>query len=221
MKDCRVDIFDRNPHPYGLIRTGVAPDHQAMKKIKNDFREVFDQNTDRCKFFGNVWVGEVNESSPDFDISSRFKDGSVVSLEALRNRYSAVVLAYGASKDRMLGLENETCSGIYPSRRVVNWYNGSLDNDVSSMNLENTRDALVIGNGNIFCDIARSMLKSPEILAKTDMPKSVVEELAASKLTNVQSVARRGITHTAFTTKEIREVAAIPGLELYMVKDEV
>ena len=89
-----------------------------MKKIKNDFREVFDQNTDRCKFFGNVWVGEVNESSPDFDISSRFKDGSVVSLEALRNRYSAVVLAYGASKDRMLGLENETCSGIYPSRRI-------------------------------------------------------------------------------------------------------
>lgn len=102
-----------------------------MKKIKNDFREVFDQNSERCKFFGNVWVGEVDKSSPDYDISSRFEGGANLSLDVLKDKYSAVVLAYGASKDRMLGLDNELCEGIYPSRRIVNWYNGSLDNDLT------------------------------------------------------------------------------------------
>ena len=86
----------------------------------------------------------MDESSPDYDISRRFKEGSNVSLEALRARYSAVVLAYGASKDRMLGLENELSSGIYPSRRIVNWYNGSLDNDMDSLGLDSKKSALVI-----------------------------------------------------------------------------
>ena len=69
VEKCRVDIFDRNPHPYGLIRTGVAPDHQAMKRIMNDFRQVFDQNKDRCNFYGNVWVGNIDEASEDYDIA--------------------------------------------------------------------------------------------------------------------------------------------------------
>ena len=156
-----------------------------MKKIKNDFREVFDQNSERCKFFGNVWVGEIDKSSPDYDISSRFEKGASLSLDVLRDKYSAVVLAYGASKDRMLGLENELCKGVYPSRRIVNWYNGSLDNDVTTLELDKVRDVLVVGNGNIFCDISRCLLKSADDLVATDMPKNVVDELAASKLTNI------------------------------------
>ena len=71
VEKCRVDIFDRNPHPYGLIRTGVAPDHQAMKKIMNDFKQVFDQNKDRAKFIGNVWVGSIDENSGDYDIAQK------------------------------------------------------------------------------------------------------------------------------------------------------
>ena len=126
---CRVDIFDRNPHPYGLIRTGVAPDHQAMKKIQNDFKEVFDHNKDRCNFFGNVWVGSVDKESQDYDISQKHEEA--VSVESLREKYSGVVLAYGATKDRLLGLDHEmTAKGILPSRRVVNWYNCSLDDDL-------------------------------------------------------------------------------------------
>jgi hypothetical protein len=135
-----------------------------------------------------------------------------------------VVLAHGALKDRMLGIENETALGILPSRRVVNWYNGALDNDLDleqEFNLAQTKNLTIIGNGNIFCDIARILLKDPESLKNFDMPDSVVEHLRASKLENIQSFARRGITHAAFTTKEIREVASIPGLELYMVRDEV
>ena len=115
-------------------------------------------------------MGEIDKSSPDYDISSRFEKGASLSLDVLREKYSAVVLAYGASKDRMLGLDNELCNGIYPSRRIVNWYNGSLDNDVSSLGLEKARDALVIGNGNIFCDISRCLLKSADDLVATDMP---------------------------------------------------
>jgi len=69
VEKCRVDIFDRNPHPYGLIRTGVAPDHQAMKKLIRDFTTVFDQNRERCKFFGNVWVGDIEKSSDDYSLS--------------------------------------------------------------------------------------------------------------------------------------------------------
>lgn len=229
VEKCRVDIFDRNPHPYGLIRTGVAPDHQAMKKIMNDFREVFDQNADRCKFFGNVWVGDIDKSSADYDIAARFEKGTTdeapgknISIDALRANYSGVVLAYGASKDRLLGLDHElTANNIYPSRRIVNWYNGSLDNDIADLGLEGMRDVSVIGNGNIFCDIARVLLKDPKDLAVSDMPASVVEQMRNSQVVNVQSIGRRGITHAAFTTKEIRELAAIPNLELYMMRSEV
>ena len=124
----------------------------------------------------------------------------------------------------MLGLPNEEASGILPSRRVVNWYNGSLDNDLDTQNefnLQKIRDLVVIGNGNIFCDMARTLLKEPAVFDETDMPISVIDLLRKSKLQNVQAIARRGITHSAFTTKEIREVSAIPGLELYMFKEEV
>lgn len=176
VQNCRVDIFDRNPHPYGLIRTGVAPDHQAMKKLMKDFRQVFDQNQDRCKFFGNTWVGDIDKNSADYDISKRHTEtGANVSIEKLRENYSAVILAYGASKDRLLGLDNEFAPGIYPSRRVVNWYNGSLDNDTPDLGLDKVNDLVVVGNGNIFCDMARVLLKNIDDLKATDIPSYVIE----------------------------------------------
>lgn len=127
-------------------------------------------------------------------------------------------------KDRLLGLDGElTASGIVPSRRVVNWYNGSLDDDLtkSEFDLTKAKNMVVVGNGNIFCDITRVLLKDPTELAKTDIPLHVIDALRESNLSNIQSVARRGITHAACTTKEIREVSAIPNIEFYMMKDEV
>ena len=100
----------------------------------------------------------------------------------MKENYSAVILAYGASKDRLLGLENEFSQGVYPSRRVVNWYNGSLDNDLETLDLNNIKDVTVIGNGNIFCDIARVLLKSEKDLAQTDIPKNVLEQLKDSSI---------------------------------------
>mmetsp|Transcript_7059 Transcript_7059/g.11886 ORF Transcript_7059/g.11886 Transcript_7059/m.11886 type:complete len:310 (+) Transcript_7059:197-1126(+) len=225
VEKCRVDIFDRNPHPYGLIRTGVAPDHQAMKNIQKDFKEVFEKNQGRCEFFGNVWVGKVDPSLPDYEVSKAHQQDGVISVEQLRQNYSAVVLAHGALRDRLLGLPHELDTlGIMPSRRVVNWYNGSLDNDLSmedEFDLTRSKNMTVIGNGNIFCDMARILLKDPKDLEKTDVPDEVIKALKESRLENVQSIARKGITHAAFTTKEIRELASLEGVEYYMMRDEV
>ena len=112
-------------------------------------------------------------------------DGTV-SVDALRSKYSAVVLAHGALKDRLLGLPHELDGhGILPSRRVVNWYNGSLDNDLDEekeFNLKESKNMTIIGNGNIFCDIARIMLKNPKDLEGTDIPDQVMEHLKNSNL---------------------------------------
>lgn len=115
VENIRVDIFDRNPHPFGLIRTGVAPDHADMKKIENDYLDVL-KDTNRCRFFGNVWVGAHGG----------------IPISKLRELYSGVVMAYGAIGERSLGLKNENViKGVLSSRRIVNWYNGSLDHDIS------------------------------------------------------------------------------------------
>ena len=175
---CRVDLIDRNPHPFGLIRTGVAPDHQAMKRIENDFSTVL--ASDKCQFFGNVWVGNPTEG--DHQLREGCKQ---VSIDELRDKYSAVILAYGATSDRDLGLEGEhTLQGILPSRRVVNWYNGSLDNDLqaSEFDVRQMEQVAMIGNGNIACDMARMLLKNPKDFRDSDTPLHVLEALEASNV---------------------------------------
>lgn len=150
MKKVRVDIFDRNPHPFGLVRTGVAPDHPEMKKIEQDYAEVFSDN-ERCHFYGNVWVG---------------KNGGIA-VEKLKQLYSGIVFAYGATSERELGIEKEhKLKGVLSSRQMANWYNGSLDKaeDFSidqDLGLEHVRDVAIIGNGNVSMDITRVLLKEP------------------------------------------------------------
>jgi len=105
VEKCRIDLIDRNPHPFGLIRTGVAPDHQAMKRIENDFSQVLDD--DRCQFFGNVFVNG-NKGIEDWAQNMVTERGHwTVGIDELRQNYSAVILAYGAASDRELGLEGE------------------------------------------------------------------------------------------------------------------
>ena len=153
-----------------------------MKRIQEDFNSVLLQNRKRCEFFGNIEVG---------------KD---VSIQELRDKYSAVILAVGAGGDREMGLTHE--SKTIAARRIINWLNSSLDSDLKvpgDLNLETLKDMIVIGNGNIFCDIARMLLKDPSAFAKTDMHTSVIQTLKTSNLQTIQCVARRGITHAALT----------------------
>lgn len=161
-----------------------------MKKIQNDFKQVFENNQDRCRFFGNVWVGDIDKNGQDYDFARMHEaDGRNVMIDDLRDKYSAVVLAYGAIKDRTLGLEHEhTAQGVVPSRRVVNWYTGSLDNDLDlekEFDLKTSKNVTIIGNGNIFCDMARVLLKQSKEFETTDMPHSVIEALRESKVENV------------------------------------
>ena len=146
-----------------------------------------------------------------------------ISVEQLREKYSAVIMAYGATSDRMLGLEGETTlKGILPSRRVVDWYNGSLDMDLKEgeFDVRELEKIAIIGNGNIACDMSRMLLKDPSDFRNSDAPMHVIEALQKSKVHSIQMVARRGITQAAFTTKEIRELCSLDGLGVYMIKQE-
>lgn len=162
MPNVRVDIYDRNPHPFGLVRTGVAPDHPEMKKIEKDYSEVLNDK-DRCHFFGNVWVG----TNHGLDLST------------LKNLYSGIILAYGATSERDLSLAREhDLRKVLSSRHMANWYNGSLDDDLDygrQLDLEHVRDVAIIGNGNVAMDISRVMLKEPQLLEPFDAPSKVIE----------------------------------------------
>ena len=147
-----------------------------------------------------------------------------VQMDDLRENYSAVILAYGAASDRELGLEGEkTITGVLPSRRMVEYYNGSLDKDLTyeEFNPERDEHIGIIGNGNIACDISRMFLKDPAEFHNSDTPEHVMNSLRKSKVNTIQMIGRRGITHAAFSIKEIREVANLANLKTYMVRSEV
>ena len=209
VKKVRVDIFDRNPHPFGLVRTGVAPDHPEMKKIEQDYAEVFSDN-ERCHFYGNVWVG---------------KNGGI-GVEKLKQLYSGIVFAYGATSERELGIEKEyKLKGVLSSRQMANWYNGSLDKteDFSidqDLGLEHVRDVAIIGNGNVSMDITRVLLKEPSMMAPFDIPTNVLKQLERSQVRSVQVIGRRGAVQSSFTIKEIREISRIKGVRLFVMRDE-
>jgi len=110
--------------------------------------------------------------------------------------------------------------GIFPSRRIVNWYNGSLDNDMKpeEFDLENTERVAIIGNGNVACDMSRILLRNVDDLRTSDATKTVIDHLARSNVHCLEMVGRRGITQAAFTTKEIKELCNLDGITTYMVK---
>jgi NADPH-dependent glutamate synthase beta subunit-like oxidoreductase len=203
-KNIKIDIIDQDPHPYGLIRNGVAPDHQAMKKIQYDYDVVFkDKN---CNFYGNIKVGQ------DVDI-----------LTLLKN-YSGVILAYGASVEKDIGIEGE--NHLTSATDMINWYNGKLDyfhefQNKTNFKFDELRDVSVIGNGNVATDLARIFLKTKQQLADSDMPESVMEVFKQNAINSVSLIARRGMYQSAFTTKEIREISRVEGVKMYMFKEEM
>ncbi|CAN0897197.1 NADPH:adrenodoxin oxidoreductase, mitochondrial [Linum grandiflorum] len=182
-----VDIIDRLPTPFGLVRSGVAPDHPETKIVTNQFSRVFTQN-ERCSFFGNVALG------------------SSVSLSELRDLYDVVVLAYGAESDRDLGIPGEDLAGIYSAREFVWWYNGHPDCRNLSPDLKNTDTAVILGQGNVALDVARVLLRPTAELAKTDIASHALAALEQSSIRKVYLVGRRGPAQAACTAKELREI---------------
>ncbi|OCL08067.1 FAD/NAD(P)-binding domain-containing protein [Glonium stellatum] len=192
IKDAVVDMYEHLPVPYGLVRFGVAPDHPEVKNCQEKFEEV--ASSPRFNFIGNVGVGHD------------------IPLASLRPHYDAILFAYGASKDKKLGIPGEDLNGVYSARAFVGWYNGLPEYAGLNPQLDAGEDAVVIGQGNVALDVARILLTSIDTLRKTDITEQALETLARSKVRSVKVVGRRGPLQAAFTIKEVRELMNLPSV---------
>ncbi|MCB5424287.1 FAD-dependent oxidoreductase [Altererythrobacter sp. CC-YST694] len=187
-EDARIDVFDRLPVPYGLIRTGVAPDHQSIKGVSRRYEQT--ALTENVRFVGNITVGE---------------DVTVPELQGL---YDAVVLATGAPVDRPLDLPGEGLPNVFGSAAFVGWYNGhpqfaGLDPDLSG------KTAIVIGMGNVALDVARILSKSRREFEGSDIVGHALDILQQSRIERIVILGRRGPHQIMMTPKELGELAAL------------
>ena len=195
----QVDVLDRLPTPYGLVRYGVAPDHQSIKSIAQYLRKVLESPD--VRFVGGVHLGED------------------VTRDDLVAAYDAVVYATGAMRDRRLGIPGEDLPGSYAATDFVNWYCGHPDMDSGAFTLD-AESVAVIGVGNVAVDVARILARDPAELHTTDVPQPVLDALHASKVREVHMIGRRGPAYAKFTTKELRELGELPGVEVVVHADE-
>ncbi|BGP21850.1 NADPH-adrenodoxin reductase Arh1 [Rhodotorula toruloides] len=217
-ENARVDLFELLPTPFGLARFGVAPDHPEVKNCEHKFEET--ARDPRFRFFGNVQVCGSQVSSDSTVISVPNTNPSslavAVTLERLRQHYDAVLLTYGASLDRPLGIPGEnTLNNVLSARTFVNWYNGHPYHSsllAPLLDLSKLEHATIIGQGNVALDVARILLKDVDALRDYDVPEHVLAELARSRVKRVDVVGRRGPLQLAATTKELREMLNLPGV---------
>ncbi len=190
-----VDIFDRLPTPFGLVRGGVAPDHPKIKGVAR----VFERTAQRpaFRFYGNVRLG---------------KD---IWLADLREHYHLVILAVGNEADRRMGVPGEGITGSTPAAVFVGWYNGHPDYRAARIRLD-VPAAAVVGNGNVAVDVARILLRSPEGLAKTDIASHALQALEQSAVRDVYLLGRRGPAQAAFTAAELRELAELDDVDIVL-----
>ena len=195
-----VDVFDRLPCPYGLVRYGVAPDHLKIKSIISALARVLEQP--QVRFLGNVDVG------------------TDLTLVDLRQHYDAVIFAGGAAYDRRIGVPGEELPGNFSAREFVAWYSGHPDEELDRFTLP-ARSVAVVGMGNVAVDVARVLAKTAEELRVTDLPDHVLEVLAASRITDIHMLGRRGPAQAKFTTKELRELGELTNADVVVHADEL
>ncbi len=196
----RVDVFDRLPTPYGLVRGGVAPDHQKIKAVVAVYEKL--ALDPRARFFGNVKLGRD------------------ISVGELRSRYDQIVYAVGCESDRHMGIPGEDLKGSFSATEFVGWYNGHPDHRAHHFDLS-CEAAAVVGIGNVAIDVARILAQDPEILAKTDIAAHAVDALRASRIKRVYLLGRRGPVQAAFSPKEIEELSEVPRADFVVRKDEL
>jgi ferredoxin--NADP+ reductase len=189
-----VDVLDRLPCPYGLVRYGVAPDHEKIKSLQNNLRTVLEH--ERVRFLGGVQVGSAG-----------------VPAARLRELYHAVVYCVGAATDRHLGIPGEDLPGSWSATEFVSWYSAHPD-AVDDGFVRDARSAVVIGVGNVAVDVTRMLARGPAELSPTDMPQAALTALTASRVTDIHMVGRRGPSQARFTTKELRELGALPDTDV-------
>ncbi|MGW8726796.1 FAD-dependent oxidoreductase [Streptomyces sp. NPDC055808] len=199
--EVRVDVLDRLPCPYGLVRYGVAPDHEKIKSLQNNLRAVLEDG--RIRFLGHVEVGPGG-----------------IPADVLARLYHAVVYCVGAKSDRHLGIPGEELPGSFSATEFVSWYSAHPDSDPGAFVL-GARSAVVIGAGNVAVDVARMLARGADELRPTDVPQSALGALAVSQVREVHMAARRGPSQARFTTKELRELGSLPGADATVAVDEL
>jgi len=235
--DAKVDVYEKECFPYGLVRFGVAPDHQATKNVTNKFDALL--RDERVRLFANVKVGPGGNENDDDDEGDGGEGNNRgvlrVSTKELLERYSGVVLAHGAAdNDRKLQIENEdTLRGVYGARQFVNWYNGlpsaaptrnkEMHEDIVDrlQNKKNGSNVVIVGVGNVTLDCARILLRSPEELKETDIASHALEALEKANVNSVTIVGRRSVAQAKFSPKELREVLNLPDLDVQIDDLEV
>jgi ferredoxin/flavodoxin---NADP+ reductase len=188
-----VDMFERLPTPWGLVRLGVAPDHPKLKEVSRAFERIAARPGFR--FFGNVEVGR--------DLAQR----------DLAGLYDAVVYAVGAQTGRRLGIPGEELAGSWSATEFVAWYNGHPDFQEIAFDLQTER-AVVVGAGNVALDVARMLALTAEELAPTDTTEPAIEAIVGSGLREIVVLARRGPAQAAFTTPELKEMGELAGADI-------
>jgi len=211
-----IAVIDRLPVPFGLVRYGVAPDHESIRSIRNTLERTLERP--EVRFYGDVTIG------------------SDLQIEELRQVVDAVIYAYGAGSDRRLGIAGEDLRGSIAAPEFVAWYCGhpdvhpDLDQPASDGHLVATAidelistasQAVVVGVGNVALDVARVLIKSAPELTDTDMPDDVLESHARKGISEVHILGRRGPAYTSFTTKELRELGQLPGVDVIMAADDL
>lgn len=201
--DIAVDVLDRLPCPYGLVRYGVAPDHEKIKSLQGNLRQVLEDP--RVRFLGNVTVGGC---------------AGCVGTAELSGLYHAVVYCVGAATDRRLGVPGEDLPGSWSATRFVSWYSAHPDEPADRFVLD-ARTAVVIGVGNVAVDVARILARGADELRHTDVPDRALSALRASQVADVHMVGRRGPSQAKFTTKELRELGELPGADVLVDAQEL
>ncbi|MFC7620846.1 FAD-dependent oxidoreductase [Microlunatus sp. GCM10028923] len=210
-----VAVLDRLPVPFGLVRYGVAPDHPSIRSIRNILERTLSRP--EVRFYGDVSVGRD------------------LTVEELRGTVDAVIYAYGAASDRRLGIPGEELDGSIAAAELVAWYCGhpdvhpdldgaaadepdqpvpAIDAAAATRLVGSTRSAVVVGVGNVALDVVRILIRPTEDLARTDMAEEVLKALDGRAVTDVHVLGRRGPAHTSFTTKELRELGDLDGVDI-------
>lgn len=197
----QVDLFDRLPTPFGLVRSGVAPDHPGIKAVSRSFTRAV-KRAPHLRFFGNVCVGRD------------------VSVAQLSDHYDAVIWAVGCEGGRTLRVPGQDLAGVWTASDLVAWYNGHPDLADAHLDLSTVRRVVVVGNGNVSLDVARILASPVERLVATDAADRALQQLRKSTVQEVVVVGRRGLVQAAFTLPEVRELCSLDGVAVSVERGE-
>lgn len=196
----QVDLFDRLPTPFGLVRGGVAPDHQKIKSVTRVYEKIAGQPG--VRFFGHVQIG------------------TDLSREELLRHYHAVIYAYGAQRDRPLGVPGEDLPGSHAATEFVGWYNGHPDYATSRFDLTQEQVA-VIGMGNVAVDVVRILARTPDELLRTDIAGHALEALRGSRVRHIHMIGRRGPVQGAFSNPELKELGEMADADIHVRPEDL